>query len=235
MKIVVIGKIKKDVDMLKRRIKRCSSCKIVEKNPDFVFSFGGDGSFLIAERIFPLIPKLLIRDRSLCKKCNEDKLKIVLEKLIHKQFIIKKYYKIEAKIKKQNKLIKKIAVNDIVIRNKEPYHALRFTLRINNKRINDVFIGDGIVTATSFGSTGYFYSITKKNFKEGVGVAFNNVTIKANPLIFKNPIIKLKIIRNKAVVCSDNDRRTIIIDKGDIVEIRKSKERFKIIEINKIH
>jgi NAD+ kinase len=229
MRITVVGKVKKDVDKLRKQIS-VYGYKVAKKGADAVISFGGDGSFLIAERHFPSVPKLIIRDKSICKKCNAGKLKAILNKLVNRQFTIKKYHKMEAEIKRKDKLTRKKAVNDIVVRNKEPYHALRFILAVNNRGIDREFIGDGIVVATPFGSTGYFYSITGKSFKKGVGIAFNNVTIKTNPLVLKNPVVRLKVIRNKAVVCSDNDMDTITIGEGDVVEVRESREMFQIIE-----
>lgn len=39
----------------------------------------------------------------------------------------------------------------------------------------DRLIGDGVLVATPFGSTGYYRSITGGTFSSGLGVAFNNV------------------------------------------------------------
>ncbi len=232
MKIAVVGKIKKEVNNLKKQVKM-EGYKIDEKNPEIVISFGGDGSFLIAERMFPSVPKLLIGNKSPCNLCKEhsgDDLKKLLTKIKEKKYKIKTYNKIEARIKRHNEFIKKTAANDIVIRNREPYHALRFSFYINNKKINGELIGDGIIVSTIFGSTGYFESITGKSFKKGFGVGFNNLIKKINPLMLKDEdVIKLKVIRNSAVVSSDNDPLIISIDKNDFVQIKKSKEKVSLI------
>ena len=80
MKIALVGKIKKDIKQLKRQIEFCGY-EIVSRNPDVVISFGGDGSFLIAERRFPSVPKLPVRDKSICKRCNIGKLDRLLMRL----------------------------------------------------------------------------------------------------------------------------------------------------------
>lgn len=36
-------------------------CTFDEKNPEFVVSYGGDGTLLRAEFLYPSIPKLLLR------------------------------------------------------------------------------------------------------------------------------------------------------------------------------
>ena len=232
MKLAIVGRQKEDIELCKNYIsKHKDSFQIDEKKPDIVVSFGGDGSFLFSERKYPGIPKLIIRHNSVCKKCCELPIDLILEKLHKKEFEIEESNKIEALVHKNGKIIKKIASNDIVISNKLPYRALRFEVDVNGKKINDFFIGDGIVVATSFGSSGYFHSITKKSFEKGFGVAFNNVTESKEPLHFDNSVITLKVLRNNAYVSADNDPRMVIIQEGDEVRIKKSDEVFKIIKM----
>jgi hypothetical protein len=92
-------------------------------------------------------------------------------------------------------------------------------------------IGDGIVVSTVLGSTGYFHSITRQDFKDGVGVAFNNVTEKKDFLLAKNPVIKFKLLRNKAYLTSDNNSKKIILKENVEVIIRQGGDSFKIIHI----
>jgi len=231
MKIKIMGRDKEDIDLLTKRSKKVKNIKIDEKNPEIIITFGGDGSFLVAERKYPGIPKLILRHKSVCKKCHDGKFEDLLEKLFKGEYEIKKYPKIEAKIKKGENIIKKIGANDIVVSNRLPYRALRFKLKINNKEIEKEFIGDGVVASTGFGSTGYFHSITRKNFNTGFGLAFNNLTEKTPPVFFNNSTIKLDIFRNDAYVSSDNDDNMVIIKEGDSVEIKKSNKEFKIINI----
>lgn len=234
MRVTVSGRDKKSVELLKKSMDSFKGfCSIDEKNPEIVVSLGGDGSFLYSERKFPGIPKLILRDKSICKKCNEGELKVLVKKLFNKEYKIKKYNKVEAIIKKQGKIIKKIGVNDIVIRNKFPYEALRFNLKIRKMNFNKDIIGDGIVVATAFGAGAYFYSITRKKFNKGFGIAFNNSTERIKPLILNedNFSLDVKITRNDAFVSSDNDSELVLIKKGDNVKIKNSKEFLEIINI----
>jgi NAD+ kinase len=229
MKIAVIGKIKKNREILKTTISKCGY-KVTEKDPDYVIALGGDGSLLMSECIYPSIPKLHIIHRTKWNGKDDKNIKRVMEKIAKKEFRIIRHPKLEASIKRENTIIKRIAANDISIRNEEPWHALRFNLKINNKNKGD-FIGDGIVASTPFGSTGYFYSITKKKFKSGIGLAFNNPTTKIKPIIKKDQVIKLTVTRNKAIISSDNNMNTVTIKEGDSVVIKQGKDKFNLIKV----
>jgi len=123
-----------------------------------------------------------------------------------------------------------LATNDIVIRNAIPTHALRFKISINGKQIKDEFIGDGIVVATTFGSTAYFESITRKKFNKGIGVAFNNTTVKQPPLFLnENAKIKVKITRGEAFLAADNEPKMAMLTAGKSVTITASKKKTKLI------
>jgi len=229
MKIAVIGKNKKNVEIVKRNLKLFGQ-EIVTKNPDIVISHGGDGSFLYSERLYPGVPKIITRDNSICHMCAQGEHVELIDKLIKKQFTIIENNKLHAVIIKKRKKIIKTAVNDIVIRNDEQYHAIRFNLFIDKSQINNEFIGDGIVVATPFGSTGYYYSITKSSFQKGIGIALNNTTTKENK--YKaNKKIRFKLLRNSASLSVDNDKQIIKLNEGDVVEIKQSKLKYKLIKV----
>ena len=137
--------------------------------------------------------------------------------------------KLEAELN-GNKLI---AVNDIVIRNYLPIYALRFSLEVNNKIVEQELIGDGLIISTAFGSTAYFYSVAKEVFKEGIGIAFMNLHNKENsPLILnENVIIKIKILRGDGVLACDNNPEIIMLKEGDEIIIKKSAEFARMIII----
>ncbi len=198
------------------------------KKPEVVFSVGGDGTYLYAEKEYPGVPKILIRDSSICNKCVEEMKEDVVRKLKSKQYIIKSYTKIEAIIKKK----RYTAANDMVVRNLYPIHAIRFLLKINNKIIGKEIIGDGIVVSSPFGSSGYFNSITRKKFERGIGLAFNNV-VQSFPhkILPDNAIIYLKLIRGDAIASIDN-HTMVKMKTGDSIIIKKSSQMARIIHFN---
>ena len=113
-----------------------------------------------------------------------------------------------------------------------PTQALRYTVAINGKQIDGTLIGDGIVAATPFGSTAYFYSVTRKKFVRGIGLAFNNTTIHLPPQVLPETArITITIIRNDAEFAADNNPAVLIVHPGDTITITKAHHPAKIIKL----
>lgn len=229
MKIFIVARTKEDVGEIREKILNLDkSCRITSKNPDFIVSYGGDGSFLVAERDFPGIPKLILRKGSICKKCNDGDIDVVLKKLLRKEYFLEEHFKLELFL--NDKKIGIDASNDIIIRNKLQYHALRFEVDVGFRVIKNI-IADGLVVATPFGSTAYFHSITGKKFEEGIGVAFNNPVEKLDPIISKDLNLLVRINRSDAFISFDNLKRLFSAKEGDLIRIKKSEEKFRIVRV----
>jgi NAD+ kinase len=190
-------------------------------NPEFVISYGGDGTLLKSEHTYPGIPKLFLRNSLIGNLGFSESNEEVLEKFFAEKLSIKKYFKIEAEIKD-----KKIhAVNEFSLKNKNPRHSIRFDVYINNEKKLNHIIGDGLMASTPIGSTGYYRSITRSTFELGIGIAFNNTTEQYNHMVLKeDSIIKVVILRGPAFCYVDNHDEEIVIDEGDEICIRKSEE-----------
>ncbi len=225
MKLVLFSKTEIEEE-LKQEIKDYGF-EYSEKNPNFVISMGGDGTYLRSERQWPGIPKLIVKQNSICRKCETDTLEKALEKLKKGKFEIKENIKLEARIRRK----KVTCVNEFSIRNMYATTAIRFYLWINEERTDEI-IGDGVIIATPFGSTGYYKSVGGKEFKEGIGISFNNPTEKMKHLVVpEDSEIKVKVIREDAVFNSDNDPRVILLKKDEVVKIKKSKKVAKLVDI----
>ncbi len=198
---------------------------IVSEKPQVVITYGGDGTLLSAESLFPSVPKLAIRDNSICIKCQNHKDETVLKKLKAGKLKLIKFDKLEASL-----LGKKIlATNDFVIRNTQQMHAIRFKVFKNGEQIDDLIIGDGIVASTVFGSTGYFKSITRKNFTKGYGLAFNNTTLQLKPVYFNGKdTIKAVIVRGPATLTCDNSPITYKLEGGSQISFKTSSKKLLI-------
>jgi len=221
MKIAIIGR---EIRELKRKVK-VKGFECDKENPEVVICYGGDGTFLIAERVYPGVPKLLIKGSPISNKGHEMKIEKVLEKFNKKEFTIQEIKKLKAVYQGAFETRSLVGVNDLVIRNSLPTEALRFKLKTKNFYKN--FIGDGLVIATNYGSSkgAYFYSITRKEFKKGIGIAFNNVTKKQeSKIIPEKSEIEITITRGPGVLVADNNRDYINLEKGDKIKIFQTNE-----------
>jgi len=230
MKLLLYGKNSKNIESLVRNL----GFEIVTSNPEVVISHGGDGTLLASERIYPGTPKLPIRDSLICKKCSKHTEEVLLKRLISNTLKLQTYKKLTTPV-----LYKDLyALNDFVIRNINPIHTIRFKVtstagppESNSGSINSLLIGDGIVVSTTFGSTGYFKSITSKTFNKGFGVAFNNTTEKTPPLFLKDQdTVTFKLIRGKATLSFDNNPDIFNIDEGSELIFKLSDKIAKIYE-----
>lgn len=204
--------------------------RIVNKNPDFILVYGGDGSALFSERFYPSIPKLLVKRNEICRKCDYtfENLKTILPRIKARKFKINKEIKLEATF--GNK--KLIALNEIQLHTKLPIRAVRFSVSVAGKKFENL-IGDGAIVSTPFGSPAYFSSAGGKEFTKGIGICFNNLhnrRIKSF-IIPENSTVKIRIIRDNAWLAADNYEKMFSLNANDIITIRKSKQFAKFITL----
>jgi len=225
MKISICSKNNDEIELLKKD----ADFEIVEKNPDFVISHGGDGTLMRAEHKFPGVPKILLCDSKICKKCSPFSNEEILKRVKNGKYIIEQSWKLEAQAKNR----KLMGMNDIIVHNRDARHAIRYRLWNNDKEIGKEIIGDGVVIATPFGSTAYYRSITDSFFETGIGIAFNNSTEQSDHMVVKEDSkIKIKITRGPALVYADNQEEFIELEKDDEVIIKKSSQIVKIVKVS---
>ncbi|UCE95617.1 MAG: NAD(+)/NADH kinase [Candidatus Bathyarchaeota archaeon] len=204
--------------------------KLVERNPDFIVCYGGDGTVLFAERNFPQIPKLIIKRTKICRKCDYTfyDMNNVISKIRDEKFVIKKEIKIETRIKNE----KLIGLNEIQVHTKLPIYAIRFSVSVGKQRFENL-IGDGVIVATPFGSTGYYKSTGGKQFEEGLGVAFNNLHNKnvESFVVDGDSLVEVKMNRGPAWVLADNNERFLQLESDDAITIKKSESLANLIYV----
>jgi NAD+ kinase len=200
---------------------RKAKFEVVEDQPEVVIAMGGDGTFLESELMYPGVPKIFVRHDTKCKRCGSHNFSKIIKKFKEGKYKMSNEMKIEAIVNgDEKKMI--VALNDINIHYVPP-RALRFEVAVNRKKIANYVIGDGLVVATPYGSTAYYNSITRKKFKSGIGLAFNNPTEKHKPqVVNENATIKVKVIRGDGLVFADCNPNGISIKDGDEIEIKKA-------------
>ncbi len=227
MKVAIVSKL--NTSPIKRLLKK-HGFSIVAKNPDFVISYGGDGTVLFSERKFPGIPKLAVKHKNTCHgfEYRLEELPKILDR------IKKGKCKFSSNIKLVGMFGKKkiFGMNEVQIRAVLPTKALRFSVSAGNRKFKNV-IADGLVVSTPFGSSGYYRAICRKKFDKGIGLAFNNpfnCTQKSFVLPEKS-VVKVRIEREKAWLAADNSEKLIGLKAGDTVTVRKASETARFIQV----
>jgi len=194
----------------------------LSKKPDFAIVIGGHGTVYFAEKKLPSVPKLLIRPE------NIRDIPRAIKNISSGKFKIREIRKLKMSV--NGKSLE--AMNDVVVRNTGLEHAIRFVIKYGNKK--KFVVADGVVVSTTYGSTGYFRSVCRKNFKGGYGLAFNNSIENIPPFFFSRGRILVRIKRGIAEATADSSNKVISIGKGDSVYITPSKKSVKLIDINGI-
>lgn len=222
MRAIVYGKNKESIAPLIKR----AGFAIVENDPDFIISFGGDGTLMMAEHEYPGIPKVLLKDSMICKKCSPLSNEEVLARVVAGKYTIENLIKLE--VTANGKTL--TTINDVILHNKDPRHAIRYNLSVQHRPFKRQVIGDGVVLATPFGSTAYYRSITDSFFELGIGVAFNNSTEQSDHVVLKEEsVIAITITRGYATIYADNQKDEIQVDDTSEIIVRKSESVAKIV------
>ncbi len=225
LKVAICGRHLDDL----RRILQPYPVKLVTRRPDLIISYGGDGALLGAEREFPGVPKLPLRDRRSNPKCSEHAEEQILSLLMAGRLSETELMKLEARMRDDTLL----AINDIVVHNRVTTSALRYRIWLDDELYAGRVVGDGLVVATPFGSTGYYRSITHSLFKLGIGLAFNNSTEPTDHLVIGDATtICVEVLRGPAVVLADNAPEKLELHHGDRVTIRRTGATARILGID---
>lgn len=223
MKVGIVSKTPKEIE----KEFRANGIEVVKTKPDMIICYGGDGTLFFAEEKYPGIPKLFLYQGVRSKRKKEPDFTKIIRKLKKEKYKIKELDKIQAEF--NNK--KMVGMNDINIHYKLPY-ALRFLVKVDKKLVsNGIAIGDGLVIATPYGSTGYHYSITRRKFSRGLGLVFNNTREKIrNRFLRGKELIRVKIERGSGQITADC-QKPIELKTGDIIEIKKSEDKAKMVKL----
>lgn len=231
-RVAIVGKFSREFDECRTAVKKYGNChiQIVSSRPEIVISFGGDGTFLKAEARYPGVPKLAVREAREYGACKTSRLSQILPLLACEKYHKVSYLKLACTVRRKRKIIAAAeALNEITLRNKNLGCALRYRLMVNKKaqggrgRQHEI-IGDGVVVATPFGSSGYYSSIARRTFRRGIGIAHNNSTNIIPPHVtHEKSRVRINILREEGQLCADNQRRVVKVAAGDTITIAAAK------------
>lgn len=212
---------------------------IDNNKPDFVVTYGGDGTVLFSERKYPGIPKITIRAGSIGFKCRYsiEEFEDILIKIDSGEYKLKEEIKLETTFQGR----KYISLNEAQLHNSSPIKAVRFSVYIEDEILFENVIGDGVVITTPFGSSAYYSSVGGEKFDKGIGIALNNpYNVKEKPMIIDEGFdynINIKILRDNGLLLFDNDNNMIKVSatggdkEGDNIVVKRSKDTAKFVTI----
>ena len=217
-RVLVLGR---GVDGIRRRIAD-TDLVLVEDNPDVVLTRGGDGLLLGSERRWPGVPKLPLRHSRHGKKCQGHEVSDALERLLAGDLVVTRHDKVQARALGREL----VGLNDVLVHNSSPTSSVRYRVWIDGQQRARELVGDGLVVATPFGSTAYYRTITRGNFHDGLGLAFNNSIEPVDHMVVpESTEIRVLITRGPALLVADNQTDDIELNDGDEILIRKDDSR----------
>jgi len=200
--------------------------EITAKPPwDVLIIRGGDGSLLGAEREWPGIPKLPIRDADEAPLCPLHSTEAIIDGLLAGKLKRRILPKLSGTAKGRTLL----GINDVFVHSRNSVSAMRYKVWIDGVLYAEEIVGDGACVSTVHGSTAYYRSITHSVFRVGIGLAFSNSTELVNHLVLpEGSELRFKISRGPAELVADNSPDPVQFGNGDEAVVRMSSETAEI-------
>ena len=214
-------------DSLLATVKKHEGLVLVDKDPDVVVCYGGDGTLLAAELKWPGVPKVPVLNSRRGHRCIPHPAHEVLHGLATGQLVSNRYMKIEGEILRDGV---RLYPNQLVALNEFNVHmglinsAVRFQLWLNGDPYDDgmELLGDGFVVCTPFGSTAYYAQITRGIFTKGIGIAFKSTNAHVDHLVVpEDTECRIQITRGPAVLAFDSADEYVQLEEGDELIARK--------------
>ena len=201
--------------------------KFAAQSKDIAILYGGDGTLVGEWRKFrtrkggkPILP---VRNYGLCQKHLDFYTKFfnasddTEEDLSVKQFLFPVLRGEFKDVGLDNYLD---ALSELTIVNADQTAALRFNIKLNGKTVVENVIANGVILATKLGSTGYFKSVARTIFTQGIGVGFICPTYSV-PNIVAAPADKVQfelVRRATLVVTADKLKQEVEAEAGWTLE-----------------
>ena len=224
MKIKLLGKNLDKIRVLLEKFEMYES-----DTPELIVTYGGDGALLGAQRDYPELPKLAMRDAETAPTCQEHSAEKILQLFSWNELPLQRIPLLCADCSGSEIC----GINDVVLHSADYVSALRYNVYIDGSLYAANVVGDGICFAGIHGSTAYYRSITRGVFRTGVGVAFINSTETVDHLVLpESSSVTVEILRGPGVVMADNDPRRIKVDVGGTVKFQQSGKFAQIYALN---
>ncbi len=228
LRVMVVGKHQQEVISQLDRF----GLELDESHPEVVISYGGDGTLLGAERAWPGVPKVALRDSQRCRTCSHESNEVILRHLAEGRLKRTEFMKLEASARGR----RLVCLNNVIVHNAIITSGVRYRVWIDDESYGDrEIVGDGLVVSTPFGSAAYYRSITHSTIRVGIGLAFNNSIEPINHLVLaESSLIRIRITRGPATLTGDQAPDKIEVDRGDEILICRSEHAATILVYDRV-
>ena len=119
--------------------------------------------------------------------------------------------------------VRLVGLNEVQVHLKLPISAVRFSVSVDGQEFKDL-IGDGVIFATPFGSSGYYEATGGRRFEKGIGVSFNNLHRRKGEsfVVSEDSVVNLRVSRGPAWLLADNYENFVELNGGDSAVVRKA-------------
>ena len=207
---------------------------------DYVFTFGGDGSILsTAARLganqIPVVGVNLGTFGFLAEFSVEEFRKN-LDRILSGEVTINERMLLDCSIVEAGKeKLSRYLLNDVVISRSSPARMVYCHLSIDGDSVTD-FGGDGVIIATPSGSTAHSLSaggpVLEPSLEAFIITPLCPHSLANRPLVVPaDSVIRLSAqSSNGDVVVSFDGQLTYNLDESQVVQVRKARRKFKIVE-----
>ena len=217
MRIKLLGKNLGDIRPLLNEL----GFEEAESGFELIVTHGGDGALLGAERDYPGVPKLPLRDAATALPCPEHDARKRLEKFLAERPEPTRLPKLAGSCKGKTLY----GINDVFLHRGLPTSALRYLVSIDGEPHGEEIVGDGVGLSSVHGSTAYYRSITHSTFRVGVGLSFSNSTEATDHMVLAaDSEVEIKVTRGPGILVADNSPEYIPVGEGDVVTMRQTEK-----------
>lgn len=211
----------------------------ISKQTDLVIALGGDGIILKTARQvsgfnLPVLGVNLGGFGFLAGVSLSD-LYPTLDLILKKRFTTVERMLLRSQVVRKGKTVGRfLALNDVVVKNGVTARVIRLKLEVNNQYVA-TYVGDGLIISTPTGSTAYSLAASGPIVHPDLSLIILSPicphTLALRPLIISSKdTIKIRVeTDHDEVILTMDGQENIPLKLGDLVQVRKAKERLKLI------
>jgi NAD+ kinase len=198
--------------------------EIVKEDPDLVIAIGGDGSFLRSTKKFNFNSDLIyvgVNTGSLgfLQEVKPEDLECFIDSLNNSEYKLENIKLQETEVLTDSGVYLYYSLNEILIREKD-LNTVILDIKINGAKL-EKYIGDGILIATSIGSTAYNLSFGGSIVQSDLHTLQITPIAPLNNKVYRNLLNSIIIPENNIIEVIPSNKKIMISIDGDIKKIGK--------------